>query len=261
MSQAMIEAVGLTKFYGRTEALSGLSFQVAPGEIVGLVGPNGAGKTTSLRMLCGMIPPTKGLVRIGGFLVQEEPIAAKRLLAFIPDEPRLFDYLTVTEHLRFLARVYQLGDVGARIATLLEEFELADRAHDLPSTLSRGMRQKVAICCGFLHNPQAIFFDEPLTGLDPIAIRRIKDAILRRAGDGAAILVSSHLLDLVEEPCDRFLILNKGQSVAWGTREEILRRFPKLGAGSSLEDIFLEATGHGGERTEPEPEAVAGIGE
>ena len=238
----MVEAEGLTKFYDELEALSDVWFKVEAGEILGLVGPNGAGKTTCLRILCGMIPPTRGVVRIGGHMLSEEPIQAKRLLAFIPDEPHLFDYLTVSEHLQFMARIYQLGDVSDRIAALLEDFDLADKANNLPAALSRGMRQKVAVCCGFLHNPRVIFFDEPLTGLDPMAIRRMKDAIKSRAADGTAIIVSSHLLGLVEELCHRVLILNEGKSIALGTREEILRMVPHLRADSSLEDIFLEVT-------------------
>lgn len=238
----MVEAEGLTKFYGELEALSDVRFEVAEGEILGLVGPNGAGKTTCLRILCGMIPPTRGLVRIGGHLLSEEPIQAKRLLAFIPDEPHLFDYLTVSEHLQFMARIHQLGDVSSRITDLLGEFDLGDKANNLPTALSRGMRQKVAICCGFLHNPRAIFFDEPLTGLDPMAIRRMKDAIRKRAADGAAILVSSHLLGLVEELCHRVLILKEGKSIACGSRAEIAQLVPHIRADSSLEDIFLEVT-------------------
>lgn len=236
----MVEAEGLTKLYGAVEALRDVWFKVPPGEILGLVGPNGAGKTTCLRILCGMIAPTNGAVRIGGHMLTEAPIAAKRLLAFIPDEPHLFDYLTVAEHLQFLARIHQLGDATDRIARLLAEFDLTEKANDLPTTLSRGMKQKVAICCGFLHNPRVIFFDEPLTGLDPIAIRRMKDAILQRARDGAAIIVSSHLLNLVEELCSRLLILTKGRVAAFGTREEIAASLPNLRADSSLEEIFLE---------------------
>jgi len=238
----MVEAEGLTKFYGELEALSGVSFTVGEGEILGLVGPNGAGKTTCLRILCGMIPSTRGTVRIGPHLLTKEPVEAKRLLAFIPDEPHLFDYLTVAEHLQFLARIHRLGDVGARAKSLLEEFALADKANDLPPTLSRGMKQKAAICCGFLHNPKAIFFDEPLTGLDPAAIRRMKDAIRKRAEEGAAIVISSHLLGVVEELCHRVLIVQSGKTVACGTREEIARLVPHIRADSSLEDIFLEVT-------------------
>ena len=239
---SMVKAEGLTKFYGELEALSDVSFAVGEGEVLGLVGPNGAGKTTCLRILCGMIPPTRGVVHIGRHMLSEEPVEAKRLLAFIPDEPHLFDYLTVAEHLQFLARVYRLGDVSARAKSLLAEFELADKANDLPPTLSRGMKQKAAICCGFLHNPRAIFFDEPLTGLDPVAIRRMKDAIRNCAHDGVAIVISSHLLGLVEELCHRVLIIKSGKTVACGTRDEIAKLVPHIRADSSLEDIFLEVT-------------------
>src|SRR5262249_30310711 len=155
---------------GSFAAVSDLSFRVEPGEILGLVGPNGAGKTTTLRSLVGIIPPTRGAIRICGHLLDSEALAAKRCLAFMPDEPLLFDYLTVSEHLQFTARLYQVPDAGERASALLEELELADKRDALPGELSRGMKQKLQIACGLLHRPQALVFDEPLTGLDPLGI-------------------------------------------------------------------------------------------
>src|SRR6266581_4387245 len=164
---AMIEVQGLTKLYGTLEAVRDLSFSVAPGEVLGLVGPNGAGKTTTLRSIVGIVRPTEGTIRVGGHDVERDPVAAKRLLAFMPDEPHLFDYLTVEEHLRFTARLYQVADVDQRIPALLQELELSEKATVLPGELSRGMKQKLVIACGLLHDPQALLFDEPLTGLGP----------------------------------------------------------------------------------------------
>ncbi len=238
----MIAVENLTKLYGELVAVDALSFRVSPGEVLGLVGPNGAGKTTTLRSLVGIVRPTQGTITIGGHDLVRDPVAAKRLLAFMPDEPHLFDYLTVEEHLRFTARLYQVSDVERRLPALLGELELAEKAGALPGELSRGMRQKLVIACGLLHDPQVMLFDEPLTGLDPAGIRRMKQTIVERARAGAAVLLSSHLLHLVEEICTRVLILDKGRMVAIGTIDEILAGRPEL-VGKSLEDIFLALTG------------------
>ena len=145
----------------------------------------------------------------------KEPVEAKAALAFIPDDPQLFDYLNVEEHLRFVGRIYGVADPDPRIASLLGELELADHAKKLPDQLSRGMRQKLAISCGLLHNPSVLLFDEPLTGLDPGAIRRMKATIMSRAEAGGAVILSSHLLHLVEELCDQILVIQQGQALSW----------------------------------------------
>lgn len=239
----MIDVAGLTKLYGSLTAVQDLSFAVAPGEILGLVGPNGAGKTTTLRSLAGILRPTRGRVRIAGHDLSLHPIPAKTALAFIPDEPQLFEYLTVEEHLQFVARLYQLGDPAPRIGPLLAELELADKRDALASELSRGMKQKLAIACGLLHDPRALILDEPLTGLDPVGIRRMKRTITARAQAGTAVILSSHLLSLVEELCTRVLILQAGRLVALGTVAEISAERPEL-SGRGLEEIFLTLTGH-----------------
>jgi ABC-2 type transport system ATP-binding protein len=238
-----IEVAGLTKLYGDFTAVNDLSFAVRPGEVIGLVGPNGAGKTTTLRCLAGIIPPTRGAVRICGFDLARQPIEAKRRLAFFSDEPRLFDYLTVNQHLTFVARIYGVADYQQTGRQLLEELEIADKADKLPVELSRGMKQKLAIACGLLHAPQVIFFDEPLTGLDPIGIRRMKDSMLKRARAGAAILISSHLLHLLEEVCSHVLILKDGRKVIDGSLGEVRQRFSEQAGGGNLEDVFFRATG------------------
>jgi ABC-2 type transport system ATP-binding protein len=239
----MIEAHGLAKRYGTFTAVRDLSFTVQPGEVLGLVGPNGAGKTSTLRCLAGIIPASGGTVRIAGHDLTADPVAAKRALAFFPDEPRLFDYLTVRQHLNFVARIYGVADHTTIAEPLLEELEIADKADQLPGELSRGMKQKLAIACGLLHSPSVMFFDEPLTGLDPLGIRRMKDSILKRARDGAAVVLSSHLLHLLEEVCSHVLILKKGEKIAHGTLAEVAAQFANGEPDVSLEEIFIRATG------------------
>jgi ABC-2 type transport system ATP-binding protein len=241
----MISVASLTKRYGEFTAVRDLSFTVEPGEVLGLVGPNGAGKTTTLRSLAGIITPSSGRIRIGGFDIATQPERAKALLAFIPDEPQLFEYLTVEEHLRFTSRLYGVTDADRRIAELLGELELQDKRAVLPAELSRGMKQKLAIACGLVHSPSALILDEPLTGLDPAGIRRMRATIAARARAGAAVLLSSHLLNLVEELCTRLLVIQRGQVVAIGTIAEIIAGQPQL-AGQGLEDIFLALTGDRG---------------
>jgi ABC-2 type transport system ATP-binding protein len=239
----MIEVTGLSKVFGNLTAVRDLSFAVRPGEVLGLVGPNGAGKTTTLRTIVGIIPPTSGQVRIAGHDLLADPLTAKRALAFFPDEPRLFEYMTVRQHLAFVARIYGIDNHEAVAQPLLDELEIADRCESLPGELSRGMKQKLAIACGLLHAPQVMIFDEPLTGLDPLGIRRMKDSILRRARAGAAIVLSSHLLHLLEEVCSHVLILKRGEKIAGGTLAEVYERFSDGNADSSLEDVFIRATG------------------
>ena len=249
----MVQVDGLTKLYGEFSAVSELSFSLQPGEVLGLVGPNGAGKTTTLRCLSGIIPPTRGVVRVGGCDIVRDAIAAKKRLAFFTDEPRLFDYLTVWQHLNFIARIYQVADYEKIGNELLTELELADKKSALPGELSRGMKQKLAIACGLLHSPRVIYFDEPLTGLDPYGIRRMKDSILKRARDGAAIIVSSHLLHLVEEICSRILILKNGRKIADGTLAEIKQQFSEQPGDANLEEIFFRATSETGAPAAPPP--------
>src|SRR5262245_20217929 len=239
----MIEVTGLSKTFDNFTAVRDLSFTVRAGEVLGLVGPNGAGKTTTLRTLVGIIPPTTGQIRLAGHDLLADPLSAKRATAFFPDEPRLFEYLTVRQHLAFVARLYGIADHESVAQPLLDELELADRVEHLPAELSRGMKQKLVIACGLMHSPQVMIFDEPLTGLDPLGIRRMKDSILRRARDGAAIVLSSHLLHLLEEVCSHVLILKKGETIAYDTMHAVHARFSNGDASASLEDVFIRATG------------------
>jgi ABC-2 type transport system ATP-binding protein len=242
---ALLSVEGLGKSYGPLRAVQDLSFRVGPGEVLGLVGPNGAGKTSTLRCLAGILPPTTGSVHVAGHALATHPVQAKRELAFLPDEPRLFEYLTVREHLAFVARLYGVADWEQRAEALLAEMELAGKESALPGELSRGMKQKLSIACGLLHAPRLILLDEPLTGLDPLGIRRMKASLRARAEAGAALVLSSHLLPLVEELCSRILVIARGRMVALGTLAEIraqLQGVDGAEAPASLEELFVRIT-------------------
>ncbi len=238
----MIETIGFTKSYKKHLAVENLHFQVQPGQIMGLLGPNGAGKTTTLRALAGVIRPTSGQVLIAGCDVVENPVGAKSSLAYIPDDPHLFDALTVWEHLIFAAEAYQVDDYVSKGERLLEEFELTEKRNTIAQELSRGMRQKTAICCAYLHDPAAILFDEPLTGLDPKAIRVLKDSIRARAQAGAAILLSSHLLALIQDICTHLLIIHQGKRLFMGDIHQAHGSFSDMAVDASLEDVFFRVT-------------------
>ncbi|MET0405163.1 MAG: ABC transporter ATP-binding protein [Cystobacter sp.] len=239
----VLRVSGLEKTYGEVKAVQGVTFQLEPGEVLGLVGPNGAGKTTTLRCLAGILPPSSGRITVAGHDLALHPVEAKRALAFLPDEPRLFEYLTVWEHLNFVARLYGVADWEERGRALLDEMELAGKEKSLPGELSRGMKQKLSIACGFLHSPRLIILDEPLTGLDPLAIRRMKASLRQRAEAGTALVLSSHLLPLVEELCHRLLVIAGGRVVALGSLQDIRAQLigPE-GAGASLEELFIRIT-------------------
>jgi ABC-2 type transport system ATP-binding protein len=228
-------------------AVDDLSFAVSDGEVVGLIGPNGAGKTTTLRSMAGILRPTSGRITIDGHDIVGDGIAAKQRLAFMPDEPHLFEYLTVEEHLRLVARLYHVEDFEARARGLLDELELTGKERALPAELSRGMRQKTVIACGLVRQASTLLFDEPLTGLDPAGIRRMRGTIVARAKAGASVLVSSHMLHLVEEICTRVIIMDRGRKIADGTVSELAARAELSPAGSNLEQIFLRVTGRDSE--------------
>jgi ABC-2 type transport system ATP-binding protein len=237
----VISVVDFHKSYRDTIAVADLSFDVQAGQILGLLGQNGAGKTTTLRAIAGIIPPTHGTLTVAGWDVVRQSADAKRELAYVPDDPKLFDALTVHEHMEFVASAYDVENWQAEADRLLAQFELTDHRKKLAQELSRGMRQKVAICCAYLHNPKAILVDEPLTGLDPHGIRTMKQSLRDRAAAGAAVIISSHLLALVEDLCTHLLIVNRGQSLFFGPIDQARIAF----AGQqdrSLEDVFFKAT-------------------
>ena len=248
----MIQVESLVKVYRDVTAVDGLTFGVAAGEVLGLVGPNGAGKTTTLRCMAGILPPTSGRLRIAGFDLETEAIEAKRRLAFMPDEPRLFEYLTVADHLALSGRLYQVAVAAEKTRALLDELELSGRERALPLGAVARHEAEARHRLRALHEPQVLIFDEPLTGIDPIGIRRMKQTILARAKAGAAVIVSSHLLHLVEEICGRVLILHRGRSVLLGTLDEV--RAAAGGGSVSLEDVFCRITSEATEPTSTPPE-------
>jgi ABC-2 type transport system ATP-binding protein len=231
------------KAYDQAVAVRGLNFQVEPGQILGLIGPNGAGKTTTLRTLAGIIPASRGRLSVGEYEIRESPLQAKRRLAYIPDDPQLFTDLTVAQHLAFAAAAYQVDDSESRIARLLHDFQLESKLHHPVTDLSRGMKQKLAVCAAYLHDPVAILFDEPLTGLDPRGIRALKHSIFQRAQSGAAIIISSHLLAMVEDICTHVLILSEGTQRFFGPIADVGREFAGGDAERvTLEEVFFRAT-------------------
>ncbi|MEO9517561.1 MAG: ABC transporter ATP-binding protein [Paracoccaceae bacterium] len=238
----MITVTNFSKHYKGFTAVKNLNFSVEPGQILGLVGPNGAGKTTTLRALCGIIPPSSGRLLIVGHDIVQTPIAAKQNIGYIPDDPRLFDTMTVWEHLAFTAAAYKLTDFEKSAEALLVSFELTHKRDTLVHNLSRGMRQKVAIACAFLHDPKVILFDEPLTGLDPQGIRGIQQAIRERAQAGAAIIISSHLLSLFESLCTHIMVLNLGECRRFGTMNDVLSEVGQTDNNSALEEAYFTIT-------------------
>jgi ABC-2 type transport system ATP-binding protein len=233
------------KAYHDKVAVAGLSFEVLPGQILGLLGPNGAGKTTTMRAIAGIITPTSGRLVVDGHDVITDSVAAKSALAYVPDDPRLFDTLTVWEHLEFMASAYRVADFEPLAEAVLQRFQLGDQRDTVAQELSRGMRQKVAICCAYLHNPKAILFDEPMTGLDPRGIRTMKETVIERARSGAAFLISSHLLALVEDLCTHLVILHLGRCLFVGPMQDARTAFAAAGADASLEELFFRATESG----------------
>lgn len=242
----MLEVRELVKDYRKTRAVADVSFTVSPGEIVGLLGPNGAGKTTALRCVAGILKPTSGKVLINGHDIVEDQARAKAGLAFVPEVPGLYDLLTVDEHLRFVAMCFDKLDVyDAQRETLLERYRLLDKRNELVATLSKGMKQKLAVACALVHDANVLLLDEPMIGIDPAGAHELKMELVRAREAGAAILVSTHLLDTAEKLCDRVIILAKGKKLTEGTLEELRDRSQMSEA--SLEDLFLSLTQDPGE--------------
>jgi ABC-2 type transport system ATP-binding protein len=237
----MLRIEGLTKLFGALAAVRQVSFRVDGGEIVGLLGPNGAGKTTTLRCVASILQPTAGRILLGGHDLALETEAAKRCLAYVPELPNPYEMLTVMEHLRFVAAAYDTEDELPRAEELLKRLDLWEKRNDLAATLSKGMRQKLACACAFIHRPRLLCFDEPLIGIDPKGVRELKDLLMERRAAGDAVLVSTHMLDTAERLCDRVIIMHRGEVLAEGTVAE-LHEQARMGASASLEDVFLRLT-------------------
>lgn len=244
----MIRLRGVAKYYGRFAAVKGIDLEVRKGELFGFLGPNGAGKTTTLRMIAGILAPSRGSIAIGGADMAGDPIEAKSRLGFIPDRPFVYDKLTGAEFLRFTAALFgQEGSaIERRIDELLELFELTRWKDELTESYSHGMRQKLIIASALVHRPEVIVVDEPMVGLDPRSARLLKDLFRRFVDRGGTILMSTHTLEVVEGLCDRIGIMSRGELVACGTLEEL--RVGTSAAHAGLEEIFLRLTGEHVER-------------
>jgi ABC-2 type transport system ATP-binding protein len=238
----MVKIENLSKSFEKTEAVVDLSFEVRAGEVLGLLGPNGAGKTTTLRSIAGVLKPDKGSITLGGFDLSKSPIEAKALLAYLPDQPSFFDNLTCWDHIRFVASVFKVSDYEKKGTALFDRFELAEKKNALPSELSKGMRQRLGLICSLLHSPKVILFDEPMTGLDPRGIRTLNEVIQEESRRGTAIVLSSHLLSILEEVCTKVLVVDHGKSRLYGTLEEVRSKSGELKGNASLEEMFFYAT-------------------
>ncbi len=237
----MLQVIELTKQFGGMTAVDRLSFTVGDGEIVGLLGPNGAGKTTTIRCVASLLQPTSGHILLNGHDVSDDPVGAKRALAFVPEVPNPYEMLTVMEHLRFVAAAYGMEEELVHAEEILTRLDLWEKRGDLGASLSKGMRQKLACACAFIHKAQVFCFDEPLIGLDPKGMRELKAMIMERRALGNSVLISTHMLDTAERLCDRVIILKRGQLIAEGTVPELKQRLQSSDA-TSLEDMFLELT-------------------
>ncbi len=238
----LIEIDHLTKRYGEKTAVEDVNFSVRGGEIFGFLGPNGAGKTTTLKIIVGLLQPTSGTVRVAGFDIQAQPLQAKAVSGFVPDEPNLYAKLTGRELLQFVGDLYNIepAQINRRAEELLRMFDLSAAADDTTDSYSHGMKQKASIAAALVHDPKVFILDEPTVGLDPKSARLIKDILRQMAERGAAVMLSTHILEIAEHMCDRIGIISGGKLVAIGTMEEL--RAHGNGEGS-LEDIFLSLTG------------------
>ncbi len=241
-TNTLIEANSLVKRYGDKIAVDQASFTVNSGEIYGFLGPNGAGKTTTIKMIAGLLRPTSGSVRVAGYDVQSQSLQAKASCGYVPDEPNLYAKLTGRELLHFVGDLFGLDRLQAnrRTEELFRLFDLGEAGDDLIDSYSHGMRQKTALAAALMHDPRVLVLDEPTVGLDPKSARLIKDILRQMAERGAAVFLSTHILEIAERMCDRVGIIYQGKLIAQGTMEQLR----SLGTGeTTLEDIFLELTG------------------
>ena len=236
----MIELRGVTKVFGRKRAVDGLDLEVHAGELFGFLGPNGAGKTTTIKMVCGLLAPTSGVVRVGGHPASSRE--ARQLIAYVPDQPYLYEKLTGREFLRFVVEMYGLDrrTAARKIGDLIETFEMGDYVDELCENYSHGMKQRVVFAAALVHDPKVLIIDEPLVGLDPRSARIVKDLFLAQARAGVAVLMSTHLLSIAEELADTIGIIDHGRMLTRGRLAEVRERAQIQGP---LEDLFLSLTG------------------
>ncbi len=235
----MLKVEHLTKKYGSVVAIDDISFTVKQGDIVGLLGPNGAGKSTTIKTISGLLRKTAGSITIDNYTNTSQ--AAKRRFTYVPEVPELYDMLTVWEHLVFIAYAYDVADFEAKAERLIERYDLWDKKDKLAKELSKGMKQKVSICCALLPEPDLYLFDEPMIGLDPKSIRETKLIFKELSEQQKTVLISTHLLDSIENLCHRVLVMKQGEIIVDMAMEEMKE---KLGNNEivSLEDLFLEVT-------------------
>ena len=234
----MLNIQHFTKTYGEKKAVDDLSLHIAPGEIYGFIGHNGAGKTTTLKAAVGILQFDAGEITIGGHSIQTEPLACKRLLAYIPDNPDLYDFMSGIQYLNFIADVFGIpaAERWARIEPYADAFELTGDLGQPISAYSHGMKQKLAIIAAWIHDPKLIIMDEPFVGLDPTAAYQVKTIMREHCDRGGAIFFSTHVLEVAEKLCDKVAIIKPGRLIASGTMDEVK-------GDQSLEDVFLELEG------------------
>jgi ABC-2 type transport system ATP-binding protein len=237
----MIELSHVTKRYGPKVAVQDLNLAVPPGELFAFLGPNGAGKTTTIKMLCGLLFPTEGTVKVGGFDVRAQGDRARPLVSYVPDQPFLYEKLTGREFLQFTCDLYGMDrDHSAdRIARVVEQFHLEDFADDLTERYSHGMRQRTVFAAALVHEPRLLIADEPTVGLDPKSIRELKVLLREQAASGVTVFLSTHTLDIAQELADRIGIIDHGRMLALGTMADLRKQAARDG---SLEDLFLKIT-------------------
>lgn len=246
----LIQIRNLSKYYGTKQVLKNLSLDIYPGQVIGYIGPNGAGKSTTVKILTGLISDFEGEVLVDGISMQHDPQEIKKRIGYVPENAELYDVLTPMEYLDFIGKLYDMEEqqLHSRARRLLSAFGLANNVDDRMDTFSKGMKQKVLLISGIIHNPQIIILDEPLSGLDANAVIMIKELIVRLSQEGKTIFYCSHMMDVVEKVSDRILLINKGDIIADGTFESL-----KQNHADTLERVFAKLTG----RAESDSEADA----
>lgn len=237
----MIELINVTKTYGKKEAVRNISLKVNQGELFTFLGPNGAGKTTTIKMLCGLLKPTQGVLKVGGYDIQTEGDKARQILSYVPDLPYLYEKLTGREFMQFIITMYGMEPEAGRrrMEEMIELFELEDFVDDLSESYSHGMRQRTVFASALLHQPKVLIVDEPMVGLDPKNQRLVKDLLRSQVRQGVTVFMSIHTLDIAQELATRIAIINHGRIVGEGTLEELRRQAEHAGP---LEDVFLKLT-------------------
>jgi ABC-2 type transport system ATP-binding protein len=238
-----VELKGVVKRYSDIVAVDSLDLTVSQGEILGLLGPNGSGKSTTLKMILGLVKPDSGLVKVMGKNAVENPVGVKRLIGYVPETPRIYEFLTGLEYLDFVGDIYgvQLSDKKARIEKYMEALGLEGREGDVINSYSQGMKQKIVLISALIHKPKLLILDEPLNGLDPKSARIVKDLLKELTEQGVTSVVSTHILEIAQAMADRIAIMFQGRLQALGNMED-LREKARM-PGSDLEDIFLKLTG------------------